>query len=232
MIRLLHASCCIAILAGLWRSPAGVAASDLLSAPLAPSPDCIQTILRQDTAVPVADCLADVASFSAAAHTDSRGADYPLAEVQTADYRMRIHYTGGDFPDAVMANWPLSIEMNYGGSGCFPICWCWWKRATDLSHQALCSLLVTALMTALLDGNGFLKMEMVSTGAPPHPSGWSICWMKWTGGTSLTPCCFRTRMTMQKDRPCCKWRTRRSMRTGFPMWNWCIVPPAVLARLW
>lgn len=66
-----------------------MAASDLSSAPLVLSPDCIQTILRQDTAV------------------------------QAADYRMRIHYTGGDFLDAVMANWPLSIEMNYGGSGWF-----------------------------------------------------------------------------------------------------------------
>ena len=106
MIRPLHALCCIAIFAGLWRPPAGVAASDLSSAPLVPSPDCIQTILRQDTAVPAADCLADVASFNTTAHTDSQGADYPLAEVQTADYRMRIHYTGGDFPDAVMANCP------------------------------------------------------------------------------------------------------------------------------
>ena len=119
MIRPLHTLCCIAIFAGLWRPPAGVAASDLSSAPLVLSPDCIQTILRQDTAVPAADCLADVASFNTTAHTDSQGADYPLAEVQTADYRMRIHYTGGDFPDAVMANWPLSIEMNYGGSGWF-----------------------------------------------------------------------------------------------------------------
>ena len=104
MIRPLHALCCIAIFAGLWRPPAGVAASDLSSAPLVPSPDCIQTIFRQDTDVPAADCLSDVASFSTTAHTDSQGADYLLAEVQTADYRMRIHYTGGDFPNAVMAN--------------------------------------------------------------------------------------------------------------------------------
>ena len=119
MIRPLLALCCIAIFAGLWRPPAGVAASDLSSAPLVPSPDCIQTILRQDTAVPAADCLVEVTSFSTIEQTDSQGSDYPLAEVQTADYRMRIHYTGGDFPDAVMANWPLSIEMNYGGGGWF-----------------------------------------------------------------------------------------------------------------
>ena len=85
MIRPLHTLCCDARFAGLWRPPAGVVASDLSSAALMPSPDCIQTILRQDTVIPAADCLADVASFYTTAHTDSQGADYPLAEVQTAD---------------------------------------------------------------------------------------------------------------------------------------------------
>ena len=49
----------------------------------------------------------------------------------------------------------------------FHICWSWWKRAKDRSNQALCSLLVTAVMMALLDGTGLPKMEMVSTGAVP-----------------------------------------------------------------
>ena len=119
MIRPLHALCCIAICAGLWFPTGGAVASDLASAPLVPSPDCIQTILREDKAVLAADCLADVASFSTTAQTDPRGVDYPLAEVQSDDYRMRIHYTGGNFPDAVTANWPLSIEINYGGSSWF-----------------------------------------------------------------------------------------------------------------
>ena len=119
MIRPLHALCCIAICAGLWFPTGGAVASDLASAPLVPSPDCIQTILREDKAVSAADCLADVASFSTTAQTDPRGVDYPLAEVQSDDYRMRIHYTGGNFPDAVTANWPLSIEINYGGSSWF-----------------------------------------------------------------------------------------------------------------
>ncbi|MGC6497880.1 MAG: hypothetical protein ACON4I_08230 [Candidatus Puniceispirillaceae bacterium] len=119
MIRPLDALCCIAICAGLWFPTGGAVASDLASAPLVPSPDCIQTILREDKAVSAADCLADVASFSTTAQTDPRGVDYPLAEVQNDEYRMRIHYTGGNFPDAVTANWPLSIEINYGGSGWF-----------------------------------------------------------------------------------------------------------------
>ena len=119
MIRLLSISYYIASLAGLWGHPLAASASDLSSAPKVPSPDCIQTILNQDTAVRTSDCLAEATSFTTTAQTGWQGASYPMAKMTRDDYTMLIHYTGGSFPDAAMANWPLSIDLNYGGSGWF-----------------------------------------------------------------------------------------------------------------
>ena len=84
-----------------------------------PSPTCIQTILDQDIAVPAATCLADATTVADEGGTGFDGAPYPVAALETDRYHMRIHYTGGGFPDAVMANWPLSIDLNTGGSGWF-----------------------------------------------------------------------------------------------------------------
>jgi len=86
---------------------------------LVPRPDCIQTILNADTGVPADDCLAGTATFDTREGARQYGAPYPVAEVETERYRMIIHYTGGAFPDAALRHWPLSIELNYGGSGWF-----------------------------------------------------------------------------------------------------------------
>ena len=86
---------------------------------LVPTPDCIQTILNADTGVPADNCLAGTASFDTREGASQDGAPYLVAEVQTEQYRMIIHYTGGAFPDAALRHWPLSIELNYGGSGWF-----------------------------------------------------------------------------------------------------------------
>ena len=86
---------------------------------LVPRPDCIQTILNADTGVPADDCLAGTATFDTRQGARQYGAPYPVAEVETERYRMIIHYTGGAFPDAALRHWPLSIELNYGGSGWF-----------------------------------------------------------------------------------------------------------------
>ena len=86
---------------------------------LVPTPDCIQTILNADTGVPADNCLAGTASFDTREGANQDGVLYPVAEVQTEQYRMIIHYTGGAFPDAALRHWPLSIELNYGGSGWF-----------------------------------------------------------------------------------------------------------------
>ena len=86
---------------------------------LVPTPGCIQTILNADTHVPADDCLAGTATFDTREGARQYGAPYPVAEVQTERYRMIIHYTGGAFPDAALRHWPLSIELNYGGSGWF-----------------------------------------------------------------------------------------------------------------
>ena len=86
---------------------------------LVPSPDCIQTILNQDTRVDASDCLIKAAALDAREGRAHDGQAYPIAEVQTDRYRMMIHYTGGSFPDAALNNWPLSIDLNFGGSGWF-----------------------------------------------------------------------------------------------------------------
>ena len=86
---------------------------------LVPSPDCIQTILNQDTRVDASDCLIKAAALDARKGRAFDGQAYPIAEVQTDRYRMMIHYTGGGFPDAALNNWPLSIDLNFGGSGWF-----------------------------------------------------------------------------------------------------------------
>ncbi|MEC7156157.1 MAG: hypothetical protein VXW40_04395 [Pseudomonadota bacterium] len=65
---------------------------------LVPRPDCIQTILNTDTGVPAADCLAGTATFDTREGARQYGAPYPVAEVETEQYRMIIHYTGGAFP--------------------------------------------------------------------------------------------------------------------------------------
>ena len=86
---------------------------------LVPSPDCIRTILDKDTAVGSDECLVALGSFPS---RDGRGQDghpYPVADLQTDRYSMNIHYTGGAFPDASLRNWPLSIDLNFGGSGWF-----------------------------------------------------------------------------------------------------------------
>lgn len=84
-----------------------------------PSPDCIKTILNEDTRVDRADCLIEVTKLEAREVISRKGKAYPVAEVETDRYRMMIHYTGGGFPDAALNNWPLSIELNFGGSGWF-----------------------------------------------------------------------------------------------------------------
>ena len=86
---------------------------------LVPSPDCIQTILNADTGVQAEDCLTGTATFDTRKGASHDGTPYPVAEVDTERYRMIIHYTGGAFPDAALRHWPLSIELNYGGSGWF-----------------------------------------------------------------------------------------------------------------
>ncbi|MEC7438889.1 MAG: hypothetical protein VX702_08665 [Pseudomonadota bacterium] len=88
-------------------------------AQLVPSPGCIQTILNQDTRVDAAQCLVELAALDAREGRTHDGLAYPVAEVQTDQYRMMIHYTGGSFPDAALNNWPLSIDLNFGGSGWF-----------------------------------------------------------------------------------------------------------------
>ena len=110
---------CFASLAGLPVQAFAEAGTDPASGRIVPSPDCIQTILNQDVAVNTADCLADVTTFTTTTNSSWRGTAYPVAEAETADYTMRIHYTGGHFPDAAVANWPLSIDLNFGGSGWF-----------------------------------------------------------------------------------------------------------------
>ena len=96
----------------------GVFASDDRSGQV-PSPTCIQTILDQDKAVPAIDCLADAKTVADPKGIGFDGVPYPVAELETDRYRMMIHYTGGGFPDTAVANWPLSIDLNTGGSGWF-----------------------------------------------------------------------------------------------------------------
>lgn len=84
-----------------------------------PSPDCIQTILDTDTGVQADDCLVALASIMSRDGSTHDGMLYPIAELQTDRYSMMIHYTGGAFPDAALRNWPLSIDLNFGGSGWF-----------------------------------------------------------------------------------------------------------------
>jgi len=86
---------------------------------IVPSPDCIQTILDQDARVDAEDCLVEITTLEARDGVSGDGRAYPIAEVQTGQYSMMIHYTGGGFPDAALKNWPLSIELNFGGSGWF-----------------------------------------------------------------------------------------------------------------
>ena len=86
---------------------------------LLPSPDCIQTILNADTGVPADDCIVGTTTFGTREGTSRHGVSYPVAEVENERYWMIIHYTGGAFPDAALRHWPLSIELNYGGSGWF-----------------------------------------------------------------------------------------------------------------
>lgn len=100
---------------GLARPAAAHDGHDLL----VPSPDCIQTILNADVGVPADDCIARTTTFDTREGRSHLGVLYPVAEVETEKYRMIIHYTGGAFPDAVLRHWPLSIELNYGGSGWF-----------------------------------------------------------------------------------------------------------------
>ena len=108
----------ILMVLGLAGLP-GLAASHEPAEALVPSPGCIQTILNKDTAVRAADCLTAVADIEAREGRDHDGAPYPIADLETDRYRMMIHYTGGSFPDAARPNWPLSIELNHGGSGWF-----------------------------------------------------------------------------------------------------------------
>ena len=84
-----------------------------------PSPDCIQTILDRDAGVEAADCLVELDSIPSREETSKDGVPYPVAALQTDQYSMMIHYTGGAFPDAALRNWPLSIDLNFGGSGWF-----------------------------------------------------------------------------------------------------------------
>ena len=86
---------------------------------LLPSPDCIRTILNADAGVPADDCIVGTTTFDTREGTSRHGAPYPVAEVETERYRMIIHYTGGAFPDAALRHWPISIELNYSGSGWF-----------------------------------------------------------------------------------------------------------------
>ena len=84
-----------------------------------PSPGCIQTILDTDNPVAADDCLVALDSFPSRDGSDQDGRTYPIADLQSDQYSMMIHYTGGAFPDASLRNWPLSIELNFGGSGWF-----------------------------------------------------------------------------------------------------------------
>lgn len=86
---------------------------------LVPSPDCIQTILNKDTPVQAASCLTAIDDLEAREGVSHDGIAYPIADVETDQYRMMIHYTDGNFPDAALNNWPLSIDLNFGGSGWF-----------------------------------------------------------------------------------------------------------------
>lgn len=99
-----------------WPNPAAAHGLDDV---LVPSPDCIQTILNEDMAVQHADCLTEIANIDAREGVGHDGAPYPVVDLETDQYSMMIHYTGGSFPDAARRNWPLSIELNFGGSGWF-----------------------------------------------------------------------------------------------------------------
>lgn len=107
---------CMALGLGGW--PAGAASHEFADI-LVPSPDCIQTILNTDSAVQNDDCLTKIAGIEARDGISHDGVPYPVVDLQTDQYSMMIHYTGGSFPDAALRNWPLSIELNYGGSGWF-----------------------------------------------------------------------------------------------------------------
>ena len=96
-----------------------LAASHGLGDMLVPSPDCIQTILNKDMAVQSDDCLKEIDAIGSREGISHDGVPYPVVDLETDQYRMMLHYTGGSFPDAALRNWPLSIELNYGGSGWF-----------------------------------------------------------------------------------------------------------------
>ena len=98
---------------------AGPAFSHLEEDLLVPSPGCIQAILNSDTGVDAVACLVEISSLDARQGTTHDGQAYPIAEVESDRYSMMIHYSGGGFPDAALNNWPLSIDLNFGGSGWF-----------------------------------------------------------------------------------------------------------------
>ena len=113
-----HATSVICLLLAIGGWPDHARSHDAYAV-LVPSPDCIQTILNQDTTVDAADCLTDIATLESREGKSHDGLTYPIADVETDRYRMMIHYTAGGFPDAALNNWPLSIELNFGGSGWF-----------------------------------------------------------------------------------------------------------------
>ena len=103
----------------LRRRLAGPAAAHDGHELLVPRPDCIQTILNADTGVPADDCLAGTATFDTREGAPA-ARPIPGRRLETEQYRMIIHYSGGaHFPTRRCGHWPLSIELNYGGSGWF-----------------------------------------------------------------------------------------------------------------
>ena len=101
--------CALCMIASL---PALAIAHDNVNV-LVPSPDCIQTILDKDTAVGSDECLVALGSFPSRDGRRQDGHPYPIADLQTDRYSMNIHYAGGAFPDALLRNWPLSIDLNF-----------------------------------------------------------------------------------------------------------------------
>jgi len=114
-LSMICAPLCTMLLAG-WTQLANAHGDDHVAVP---SPDCIQAILDKDAGIETDDCLVELSSVQSRDGRTHDGISYPVARLQTDRYTMMIHYTGGAFPDATLRNWPLSIDLNFGGSGWF-----------------------------------------------------------------------------------------------------------------
>ena len=130
--------------------------------------------LNSDTGVDARGCLIEISSFDAREGTTHDGQAYPIAEVESDRYSMMIHYTGGGFPDAALNNWPLSIDLNFGGSGWFS----YLLVLVETRAGKIGSGFVQQAGDRCNDGyarwDGLPKTAMASTCGARRPSGWSI----------------------------------------------------------